>query len=108
MDGFAFVQLVEAELKKRKMSKEEFYAGSGVSSATFSQWRKRIYSPSSVAIKKIEEFLNISFAIEQKENKPTPEGELTETQREAVELIKKMSDEQLKIFVAMLKATMGG
>lgn len=40
------------------------------------------------------------------ENKPTPEGELTETQREAMELIMKMSDEQLKVFVATLKAAM--
>ena len=46
----------------------------------------------------------MTFAIEQKENKPTPEGELTETQREAMELIMKMSDEQLKVFVATLKA----
>ena len=41
------------------------------------------------------------------ENKPTSEGELTETQREAMELVMKMSDEQLKVFVATLKAAMG-
>ena len=107
MDGFAFVQLVETELKQRGMSKGEFFAGSGISSATFSQWRKRIYSPSSIAIKKIEEFLNVTFAIEQKENKPTPEGELTEVQRDAMELIKEMSDEQLRVFIATLKAARG-
>lgn len=37
--------------------------------------------------------------------KPAHEGELTETQREAIDLIMKMSDEQLKVFVATLKAT---
>lgn len=38
------------------------------------------------------------------EKKPAEKGELTETQREAVELIMKMSDEQLKVFIATLKA----
>ena len=42
------------------------------------------------------------------EKKPTPEGELSDIQREAMELIKSMSDEQLKIFIATLKAVKGG
>lgn len=67
MDGLAFVQMVEFELKKRHISKEQFYRESGISSATMSQWRKRVYSPSSAAIKKIEEYLGIEFALEQKE-----------------------------------------
>lgn len=67
MDGLAFVQMVEIELKKRHISKEQFYRESGISSATMSQWRKRIYSPSSAAIKKIEEYLGIEFSLEQKE-----------------------------------------
>lgn len=67
MDGLAFVQMVETELKKRHISKEQFYRESGISSATMSQWRKRVYSPSSVAIKKIEEYLGIEFSLEQKE-----------------------------------------
>ena len=71
MDGFAFVQMVELELKKRKIPKERFYKESGISSATMSQWRKRIYSPSSAAIKKIEEYLGVAFTIEQKEKSPT-------------------------------------
>lgn len=70
MDGLAFVQMIEAELKKRKIPKERFYAESGISSATMSQWRKRIYSPSSAAIKKIEDYLGIVFLIEQKEKTP--------------------------------------
>lgn len=70
MDGLAFVQMVEIELKKRRISKETFYRESGISSATMSQWRKRIYSPSSAAIKKIEEYLGIEFSLEQKEKTP--------------------------------------
>ena len=63
MDGLSFVQMVEAELKRRKIAKEVFYKESGISSATMSQWRKNIYSPSSVAIKKIEDYLGIKFSI---------------------------------------------
>lgn len=70
MDGLAFVQMVEAELKKRGIPKEQFYRESGISSATMSQWRKRIYSPSSAAIKKIEDYLGVVFSIEQKEKTP--------------------------------------
>jgi len=75
LDGLAFVQMVELELKKRNIPKERFYKESGISSATMSQWRKRIYSPSSAAIKKIEEYLGVTFTIEQKEKAPTEIGE---------------------------------
>ena len=75
MDGLAFVQMVELELTKRNIPKERFYKESGISSATMSQWRKRIYSPSSAAIKKIEEYLGITFTIEQKGKAPTDNGE---------------------------------
>lgn len=75
MDGLAFVQIVEVELKKRGIPKEQFYRESGISSATMSQWRKRIYSPSSAAIRKIEEYLGVEFSLEQKESTPTVSGE---------------------------------
>ena len=75
MDGLAFVQMIEVELKKRNIPKEQFYKESGISSATMSQWRKRIYSPSSAAIAKIENYLGITFTIEQKEKAPTDSGE---------------------------------
>jgi len=71
LDGLAFVQMVEIELKKRGIPKEQFYRESGISSATMSQWRKRIYSPSSAAIRKIEEYLGVEFSLEQKEITPT-------------------------------------
>ena len=80
MDGLSFVQQIENELKSRGISKEQFYRESGISSATFSQWRKNIYSPSSAAIKKIEAFLGISFSLEQKNISP---GELIPTERES-------------------------
>ncbi len=42
-----------------------------------------------------------------KEPAPNFEGELTETQREAMELVKSMSDDQLRVFIATLKAARG-
>ena len=75
LDGLAFVQMIEVELKKRNIPKEQFYKESGISSATMSQWRKRIYSPSSAAIAKIENYLGITFTIEQKEKAPTGSSE---------------------------------
>lgn len=74
MDSKAFVELVEKELKAQKITKAAFYEATGISSASFSQWRKGMYSPSSANIKSIEEFLKISFHLSTKEKSPTPEG----------------------------------
>ena len=74
MDGFELVQAIESELKRRGISKAKFYEDTGISSATFSQWRKKIYAPSSAALVKLEEYLGIAFTIEQKE-KPTLQTE---------------------------------
>lgn len=64
MDAPAFVKLVEDELQRRGISKGKFYKESGISSATLSQWRCNIYSPSSENIRKIEDYLDISFEFE--------------------------------------------
>lgn len=61
MDGPSFVALVEKELKSRRIAKAEFYSATGISSATFSQWRNGLYAPSSTNIKKVEAFLGIRF-----------------------------------------------
>lgn len=114
MDGLAFVQMVEAELKRRGIPKERFYKESGVSSATMSQWRKRIYSPSSAAIKKIEDYLGITFTIEQKEKEPTETGERQVTDEDiqfalfggSDEITEKMYDE-VKKFAAYVKQREG-
>lgn len=74
MNSLELVKAIEAELKKKKIKKSEFYEKTGISSATFSQWRNEIYAPSSANLKKIEEYLGIKFTIEQKEKSPAPEG----------------------------------
>jgi transcriptional regulator with XRE-family HTH domain len=106
LDGFAFVQMVEAELKRRGISKEQFYRESGISSATMSQWRKRIYSPSSAAIKKIEDYLGIVFSIEQKEkDQPIAQGdELTTDLLELMETAKSLPKEKLQALLQVARS----
>lgn len=101
MDGFEFVQIIEAELKARKISKQKFYSESGISSATMSQWRNRIYSPSPDNIKKIENFFGITFIIAQK-NKPTADysdGQASEF----MELFSRLSPEDQAREIAYLR-----
>lgn len=63
MNPMEFVQIIEEELKARKIPKGKFYDESGVSSATMSQWRKGQYAPSPENIKRIESYLGITFSI---------------------------------------------
>lgn len=94
MDSKAFVELVEKELKAQKITKAAFYEATGISSASFSQWRKGLYSPSSANIKSIEEFLKISFHLSTKEKSPVPEG--TELSKERIqEMLGDMSVDDL-------------
>lgn len=71
------------------------------------RWDK--HKPNIVNVQKVADYFGVStdYILTGNEKKPAEKGELTETQREAVELIMKMSDEQLKVFVATLKAAMG-
>lgn len=62
MDGITVARIVDSELASRGISKAEFYAQSGVSSATLSQWRTGKYEPTADKIAKIEKCLGISFS----------------------------------------------
>lgn len=109
MDGFSFVQMVEAELKRRKIAKEVFYKESGISSATMSQWRKNIYSPSSVAIKKIEDYLGIKFSIsaETKKEPLTVDGEkLSDAEAELVQLFRRVPEDQQQLVLQMIRVAL--
>jgi len=71
------------------------------------RWDK--HRPNIDKVQRVADYFGVSadFILTGNENKPTENGELTDTQHEAMELIIKMSDEQLKVFVATLKAAMG-
>jgi transcriptional regulator with XRE-family HTH domain len=62
MDGRAVVKMVESALARKDMTKGEFYQKTGISSATFSQWRTGQYEPSAANLRKIEEVLGLRFS----------------------------------------------
>ena len=78
----------------------------GIGRGNIARWDK--HRPNIVNVQKVADYFGVTtdYILTGNENKPTENGELTETQREAMDLIMKMSDEQLKVFVATLKAAM--
>ena len=70
MEGPAFVKWIETKLIQNDISKETFYAESGISTANMTQWRAGDYNPSKKSIEKAERF----FESRQKEKSPAPEG----------------------------------
>lgn len=110
MDGLSFVQMIEKELKQRNISKEVFYKESGISSATMSQWRKNIYSPSSVAIRKIESYLGIkfSFSAETKKEPSTDDGEkLSADEAELLKLFRLVPEDKREMVLGMIRIAVG-
>ena len=101
MDGFSIVQIIEEELKKQGISKGKFYKESGISSATFSQWRTGIYSPSSEALKKVEKYLGITFTIGQKEKPAISED--NRLNAEFIELFSKLTEAEKAMMLSQLK-----
>ena len=83
MDGKTVVRIVETILADRRISRGEFYKRSGVSSATFSQWRNGVYDPTPEKLEQIEKCLNISFADYEKSEEP---DELREMLRDRQDL----------------------
>ena len=83
MDGRLVVKMVESALAQRGMSKGEFYEKSGISSATFSQWRTGQYEPSAANLKKIQDLLGIHFI----EGGRDPTIEKTPFEKETDELL---------------------
>lgn len=61
MDGKVVVRIVETILAERGISMGEFYSQSGISSATFSQWRTGKYSPTQEKIAQIEKCLGVTL-----------------------------------------------
>ena len=106
----AILSRIEERLVVLGMSKEEFYAKSGVSSATYYYWNTGKYNPTPKKLKSAAEVLEVSYEYlvtgsEQKNKPATHEGrELTELQREALDYIRSQDDEDLKVFLAAYKA----
>lgn len=86
MNGKEAARIVDSELASRGMSKAEFYAQSGVSSATMSQWRTGKYEPTPERLAKIEKCLGISFADYEKSDMDDETADLLQSIRERQDL----------------------
>lgn len=102
MDGFALVQLIESELKRRNITKGTFYRESGISSATMSQWRNGVYAPSKSAIEAVEKFFGITLTLTQKE-KPAIQSDDGPAKHALLAAIDDMSEEELSLLLDRAK-----
>lgn len=62
MDTLAIIKHIEIKLSEIGMTKAEFYKKSGISSASFSQWRTGKYKPSEKNLMKAAEVLGVSYS----------------------------------------------
>ena len=109
MDVKVILSRIEEQLRLLGMTKEDFYAQSGISSATFSYWNTGKYKPTPKKLKSAAEVLGVTYdylMTGEKENKPAlpQENELTDRQRKAFDMIKNMTDAQLDAFIAAAEA----
>ena len=105
----AILSRMEIRMAELGMPKERFYELSGISSASFSQWNTGLHKPTKKKIGQAAAVLGVSFEYlwtGEKENKPAlpQENELTDMQQKAFDMIKQMTDDQLKAFIAAAKA----
>lgn len=78
MDTLAIIKRIELRLAELSMSKADFYAKSGISSASYSQWNTGKYSPSNTKLKSAAAALDTTLDyLLGKENAPTGNGERT-------------------------------
>lgn len=71
---------IDAILKERGISKQEFYASCGISSAAYSQWNTGKTVPRAKSLQTIADYLNVNTeylitGLGEKEKAPTQEGE---------------------------------
>ena len=101
------VEMIKSVCKERKIPVSRLEKELGFGNGYISQLKKGTMPYERLI--QVANYLNVSaeFLTGENENKPTNEGELTEVQCEAMELIKEMSDDQLRVFIATLKATRG-
>lgn len=62
VDVTAVIKRIETRLIELDMSKAEFYLKSGISSASFSQWKTGLYVPSEKKLKAVAECLNMDLS----------------------------------------------
>ena len=112
IDTSSVLRRIEIRLAEIEMPKQVFYEKSGISSGSYSQWNTGMHSPSLKKLQKAALVLGVpveyllygdAHAASQGAKKaPDPEIEGVmedEDLKEAVELLKKMDKETLRIFI---------
>jgi transcriptional regulator with XRE-family HTH domain len=112
IDTSSVLRRIEIRLAEIEMPKQVFYEKSGISSGSYSQWNTGMHSPSLKKLQKaalvlgvpVEYLLygDVSAASQGAKKAPDPEIEGVmedEDLKEAVELLKKMDKETLRIFI---------
>ena len=102
------VDRIKALCKAQNTSVTKLEAALGFGNGTIGKWRNAKGAPPADRLQKVADALGVTtdYILMGDEKKPAQEGELSKTQMEAVELIKGMSDDQLRVFIATAKAMM--
>ena len=104
------VSRIKALCKERGTSCTKIESEYGWGNGAIGKWAKLKSLPPLDRLQIVADHLGVTvnyLLTGENEKKPTIEGELTEMQLEAVELIKRMSADQLRVFIATAKAMMG-
>lgn len=82
----------------------------GINKSTVSCWKSRKASPSDVNAKRVADYFGVTVE-ELMDNgtkkEPAENGKLSYAQLELIELSRKMSDDELRKFIAAMKAMIG-
>lgn len=112
IDTSSVLRRIEIRLAEIEMPKQVFYEKSGISSGSYSQWNTGMHSPSLKKLQKAALVLGVPVeyllygdapaASQGAKKAPDPKiegGMKDEDLKEAVELLKKMDKETLRIFI---------
>lgn len=82
----------------------------GLKKSAVTRWKSG-GNPTDATAEKIADYFGVTVEdlLSEDESKPAPDqgSELTEVQREALAVIQEMSDDQLRVFIAAMKAARG-
>lgn len=75
MTSRELVEIIEAELKRKGISKGDFYNACGISSGHMSNWRRGLNYPQTPTLVRISDYLGINLMGAKTENPATSEGD---------------------------------
>lgn len=111
IDTKRVLRRIELRLTEIDMEKGEFYAKSGISSGSYSQWNTEAHQPSLKKLRAAASVLGVSLEYllygdgEEKESAPDPKTEgYSELQKAAIEFVLSLPPDKLERFVKMGRA----